>query len=211
MECLETCERLGSCVYRQYDAGTCYLCIKNAADVTSEGGLTSTTVQQVETHVKLGVEDVIFTSQSCEGPLANDQVTNFRRTTTTGQRLTGVEFCSEAWRDFGNKICGFHVSFSGIEQERVGCAYNPIWGQFPDFEIADNEVVLQVNTCFALVNDIMIVNTMTIHTNLRHFGPYGTAAAGGCVTHSNTGFELVGFYGKAVAGIDNFGSIFSRC
>ena len=67
---METCERLGSCVYRQYDAGTCYLCIKNAADVTSEGGLTSTTVQQVETHVKLGVEDVIFTSQSCEGPRA---------------------------------------------------------------------------------------------------------------------------------------------
>ena len=213
MECLEACERLDSCVYLQYDASTCYLCIKNAADVTGEGGLTTTSVQQVETHVKLGVEDVIFTSQSCEGPLAPPEDTrsvNFDSRTTGGQRLTDIAFCGSPFGQYSDKISGFQFKFDGIEQPRVSCGSNPIWGQFPNFTIAENEVVLQVDTCFATVSGYNIMNTITIHTNLRHFGPYGTDA-GGCVTYSNTGYELVGFFGKAGAGMTDFGSIFSRC
>ena len=208
---MEACERLDSCVYLQYDASTCYLCIKNAADVTNDGSLTSTTAQQVETHVKLGIENVIFTSQSCEGPLAYAFPGNFNGKTNQGQRVTGMEFCGDTFGNFDDKISGFKLKFDGTTQQiQVGC-YNPIWDQFPDFEIADNEVVLQVDTCFGSVSGYNILNTITIHTNLRQFGPHGTAAAGGCVTYSNSGYELIGFYGRAGAAVDDIGSYFSRC
>ena len=80
----------------------------------------------------------------------------------------------------------------------------------PDFVLTQNEVVLAVDACFQYVSSVNAVNTITIVTNLRQFGPVGVDE-GGCVTYSNVGYDLIGFYGRAFGAIDAIGAIYSRC
>ena len=207
------------CVYLQYEHDTCWLCINDAADVTAEQGLTSAAAQTHSAHVKIGIEDVIFAPDggaTCRGPLMMGVDTglaeNFAQITAQNN-LNRMRFCSANWGDFRDKVSGFWVYFGAADQSLVGCRISPdgqITGVMPDFVRAQNEVVLAVEACFQYVNGYNVLNTMTLVTNQRQFGPVGVDE-GGCVTYRNLGYDMTGFYGSAATGIDTIGATFSRC
>ena len=217
--CQERCTSLSSCVYLQYEHDTCWLCINAAADVTAEDGLASAAAQTYRAHVKIGIEDVIFASAggaTCRGSLmmgvSRGPAENFAQTTAQNN-LNRMRFCSANWGDFRDKVSGFWMYFGVAEQNLVGCRISPdgqITGVMPDFVRAQNEFVLAVKACFQYVNGYNVLNTMTLVTNRRQFGPVGVDQ-GGCVTYRNVGYDLTGFYGSAATGIDTIGATFSRC
>ena len=217
--CQERCTALSSCVYLQYKRGICWLCINDAADVTTEDGLASAATQTYRAHIKIRIEDVIFASAgsaTCRGRLmmgvSRGPAENFEQTTAQNN-LNRMRFCSANWGDFRDKVSGFWMYFGAAEQSLVGCRISPseqITGVMPDFVRAQNEFVLAVEACFQYVNGYNVLNTMTLVTNRRQFGPVGVDQ-GGCVTYRNVGYDLTGFYGSAATGIDSIGAIFSRC
>ena len=207
--CVESCTRLPSCVYFQHENDQCFLCINAAADVTAEGGLTSATAQQQRTLVKTGIEDVIFTSQNCR----NDEAIfhdnqNFDQH-TSGGNLARIKFCSSDHGAWSDKVGGFQLVFGTVSQNSVGCWASPVWDVIPDFVLAERETVLVVEACFGPISIYNNVHTIKLVTNLRSFGPVGTD--GGCTVYRNVGYDLTGFYGRAVYGIDSLGTYFSRC
>ena len=206
--CLEACTRLRSCVYLQYDNDRCFLCINAAADVTAEGGLTSTTAQQIRTSVKTGIEDVIFTSRNCRHDLEfNGDTVNFDRNTSNA-KLARIRFCSTGHGAWVGKVCGFQFHFGPDSPIDFGCV-NPVWGMMPDFVLAEWETVLVVEACFGRVHNANAVHTIKLMTNLRSFGPVGSNS--GCTIYRNVGYDLTGFYGWTGHGIDSLGTYFRRC
>ena len=131
--CQQRCTALSSCVYLQYERDTCWLCSNAADDVTAEQGLTSAASQVLLTHVKTGIENVIFASspsQDCTGSLMEGAPSSvggqpFSETATAGSNLTKITFCSTNWRDFYNKITGFQLYFGPSDQRLVGCGTDP--------------------------------------------------------------------------------------
>ena len=213
VRCKYRCDAVASCVFYQYEADTCYLCIHDAADAAAEDQLTSSTApaQAVRTHVKQDIADVIFTStQSCHGPMLPPTATsqNYNQTSTSGP-ITRMRFCSTD--HFNNVVAGFYATYGGVQQPRVGCAlvhagtvvYHDAYSEF---QLADYEVVLHISACFSLIQGFTIVNTLTIVTNLRQIGPYGTDH-GNCVSYSQSGYELVGIYGVAGWALDSIAPV----
>ena len=208
--CLEACTRLRSCVYLQYDNDRCFLCINAAADVTAEGGLTSTTARQQRTLVKRGIEDVIFTSRDCRQDVkSNGQSSTFDQNTSEGN-LARIRFCSTGRDDWIDKVCGFGLHFGTESQVNAGCV-DPVWDVMPDFVLAEREAVLSVEACFQYVHGFNVVHTVKLLTNLRSFGPVGTDVGGDCVSYRSVGYDLTGIYGRFGHGIVSLGTHFSRC
>ena len=122
--------------------------------------------------------------------------------------MARIRFCStgvDGWRD---KVCGFELYFGTESQERVGCL-DPVWDVMPDFVLAEWETVLLVEACFGTIGGDNVVHTLKIVTNLRSFGPVGTA--GVCTIYRKVGFDLTGFYGRTGHGLDSLGTYFRRC
>ena len=218
VKCKRRCRAVESCVFLQYEADTCYLCIHDAADAAGENYLTSSAAppQAVRTHVKLGIADVIFTStQPCHLPVDPPGVSSidYYRISTSGP-ITRMRFC---WfSTFNNIVGGFYATFDGAEQPLAGCNEDAWTGvlrndnAYPTFELANHEVVLHIIACFAPVQGYTVVNTLTIVTNLRQVGPHGTDR-GNCVSYHQSGYNLMGLYGKSGWGLSGLGSVFERC
>ena len=218
VKCKNRCIAVESCVFYQYEADTCYLCIHDAADAAAENHLTSSTApaQAARTHVKQDIADVIFTStQPCHGPLLTPGALdpNFYRI-STGSLITRLRFCG--YGGFSDVVGGFYATFDGIEQQVAGCNFSPgdeylTNDNYPEFLLMDHEVVLNVEVCYAMLHGHNVLNTLTLHTNLRQFGPHGTLHGGSCERYALAGYGLMGLYGWAGHAMNSLGPVFSRC
>ena len=107
-------------------------------------------------------------------------------------------------------MAGFSLYLNNQPQNLFGCSSSSPSYPFPYFELGQNEVVLKIDTCYATVSGYYAVNTVTIQTNLRQFGPIGYDY-GSCTTYEMKGYNLVGARGSAHALIDDVSFAFEKC
>ena len=123
-------------------------------------------------------------------------------------KVTRLDFCSSSFSSFDDCVCGVYPYFNDVSYGRLGCnAY--IYHPFDDVIFATNEVVLRVRTCFARRGSYVVLNTISIDTNMREIDPIGRDCSGD--EFSELGHTLVGVRGKKGYCLDRFDVHYSRC
>ena len=210
--CRISCEQHTTCMYYQFAAANCYICIQDPIQYTSASLIPVQTAVPQETSLKIGVED-FFTNTTCKGYVyRNGDLEDYRYDYYT-DRVTDIQFCASLFYEYGVNsdldqiTAGFQLYLNGISQPQHGCYISTY--PFDLVSFPSDEVVLMVGLYMGYSGYLYGLRAIEFHTNKGMYGPVGSI--GTSTFYAETGYNFVGFSGWAGVLVDQVGVNWQYC